>query len=82
MKVLLGRARRLPVLHVSLLVSGSLAVALQASSPQQKPPPPIFRSAVDIAVIDVTVVDDAGVPVRGLTADEFVVTVAGQKRRI
>ena len=53
-----------------------------ASSDQQKPDQPVFRSAVDVAVIDVTVVDDAGKPVRGLTAADFVVKVTGHPRRI
>jgi VWFA-related protein len=69
---------------VSTLLIGfvCLGVHSDASSDQQKPDQPVFRSAVDVAVIDVTVVDDDGRPVRGLTAADFVVKVAGQPRRI
>ena len=70
------------VLHLALLGIACLEVLPQASSAQQQPPAPVFRSAVDIAIIDVTVVDDDGKPVRGLSADDFIVTVAGQRRRI
>jgi VWFA-related protein len=72
------RAKAIALLTGIACLSGSP----KASSDQQKPDRPVFKSAVDIAVIDVTVVDDDGKPVRGLTADDFVVKVAGQRRRI
>ena len=49
---------------------------------QQQTQRPVFRSGTDIALIDVAVVDDAGVPIRGLTAEDFIVTVDGQRRRV
>jgi len=43
---------------------------------------PSFRSGVEVVSLDVGVVDKQGVPVRGLTPADFVVSVAGQQRRI
>lgn len=70
------------LLHLSLILTACLTARPQAVPTRQQPQPPVFRSAVDVAVVDVTVVDDDGKPVRGLTAGDFVVTVAGQRRRI
>jgi VWFA-related protein len=41
---------------------------------------PVFRGAVDVATLDVTVVDKDGHPIRGLKPDDFVVTLNGQPR--
>lgn len=41
-----------------------------------------FRTSVDVALVDVTVVDSKGQPVEGLTASDFEVTVEGQRRPV
>jgi VWFA-related protein len=43
---------------------------------------PVFRSGVELVVVDVGVVDKQGHPVRGLVPADFVVTVDGQPRRV
>jgi hypothetical protein len=53
--------------------------AQQAAPDQQLP---AFRSGVEVVTVDVGVVDKQGRPMRGLTAADFVVTVAGQQRRV
>jgi len=40
------------------------------------------RSRLDLLRVDVTVVDNAGAPVRDLAASDFLVTVDGQRRRV
>ena len=66
-----------------ILVSAGLAAQ---SAPQQTPPaqqaPPVFKAAVDLVAVDVSVIDGSGRPVRGLDAADFQVTVDGQVRRI
>ena len=60
------------------------------AQPQQTPPQaqvepgqrPTFRSGVELVTIDVGVVDRQGQPMRGLTAGDFTVQVAGQPRRV
>jgi VWFA-related protein len=49
---------------------------------QQPPQPPTFRSGVDIVQVDVSVLDKDRRPVRGLTAADFSVTVAGGRQPI
>src|SRR5687768_2844244 len=55
---------------VSLCVVLLLGVALVA----QDQPPATFRGGTSLRVITVTVTDQAGRPIEGLTADDFVVT--------
>jgi VWFA-related protein len=43
---------------------------------------PIFRTGVDVVAVDVTVVDDDGHPIEGLTPQDFVILVEGKPRRI
>jgi VWFA-related protein len=43
---------------------------------------PSFRSGVEVVTLEVGVVDRQGVPVRGLVAGDFTVTVAGQPRPV
>lgn len=42
----------------------------------------MFRGGVDLVAIDVTIVDKDGRPVKGLTANDFVVTLQGQRRAV
>jgi VWFA-related protein len=58
------------------------AVALAASLHAQQPQTPVFRSGVNLVTLDVTAVDKDGKPIRGLKADDFVVTLEGQPRPV
>ena len=73
---------RSAVLMILLCCGPALSVshlnAQQSSVGQQ----PTFRSGVELVTVDVGVVDRTGQPVRGLKAEDFVVTVAGQRRRV
>ncbi|MFO7693004.1 MAG: VWA domain-containing protein [Vicinamibacterales bacterium] len=66
-----------------IVVFGGLA-ALSAQQPAVPPQqaPPVFKAAVDLVAVDVSVIDGGGRPVRGLDAADFQVTVDGQVRRI
>ena len=56
----------------SRLLVFSLALALTSASPgAQQTPRPVFRSDVNLVVVDVVVRDRAGAVVRGLTAADF-----------
>jgi VWFA-related protein len=55
-----------------------LFVAVQLLAAQQ----PVFRSDVDLATIDVTVVDKDGRPIAGLKPEDFVVTLNRQARPV
>ncbi len=78
-----GAAEPMSFSFLAVIVGSSLAAgiwSLQQSAPQQ--PPPVFRSGVELIALDVTVVDKDGVPVTGLIAKDFVVTLAGQPRPV
>jgi VWFA-related protein len=61
-----------------LLCSAAPSTAQQAI-PEERPP---FRSGVELVTVEASVLDRLGQPVRGLRADDFVVSVAGQARRV
>jgi hypothetical protein len=76
-------------------ISGLTMLSAQQPPPQLQPQPasqpapaqgagqtPTFRSGVELVTIDVGVVDRQGQPMRGLSAGDFTVTVAGQPRRV
>lgn len=63
-------------LAVAAIVS---ALSVQPARAQQ---PPLFRTGVDLLPVDVIVVDDQGRPVRGLTPDDFAVSIDGEARRV
>jgi VWFA-related protein len=68
-----------PVLRPTGVLTTALLAALLS---QQPPQPPTFRSAVDVVRLDVSVLDKARRPVRGLTAADFAVTVDGTPQSI
>jgi hypothetical protein len=45
-------------------------------------PPPAFRTAVDLVIVDVQLVAAQDKPVPGLTTAQFDVSIAGRKRRV
>jgi len=72
-------------IHAALIVLAALAgTAGPSAAPPQDPPqaPPAFRTGVEAVNVDVSVLDDDGQPVPGLTAPDFTVTVAGRPRRV
>jgi VWFA-related protein len=65
----------------------SLAAALALAAPtllaqQPTPAPPVFSSEAELVVVDVVVTDGKGVPVRGLTKDDFVVKEDGVAQEV
>jgi hypothetical protein len=49
---------------------------------QQQPAKPSFQSSVEVTSLDVSVVDDRGKPITGLTPADFVVRIDGNARRV
>ena len=65
------------------LVVLSAIVALAAVVPKAQPPQnPTFRSGADVVRIDVSVLDKDRVPVRGLSAADFIVREEGKPRPV
>ncbi len=92
---LAGRGLAVAALVLSALTMLSAQQPSQAQPAQQPTQPqpqqatqaqtgqtPTFRSGVELVTIDVGVVDWQGQPMRGLTAADFMVGVAGQPRRV
>lgn len=69
---------RRPVLAAALVLWSS---GVWAQTPPQ-PPPPVFRTGVDLIEVDVSVVDNRGRPITDMRGPEFTVTVNGQPRTI
>jgi VWFA-related protein len=69
-------ARRFVALSVA--VAGLAAQTLVA----QQPPLPQFQTSVEVTSLDVTVVDDRGVPVTDLLATDFLVRIDDQLRKV
>jgi VWFA-related protein len=71
--------------RTSLSTAALLWLAAGATSTLQQPhdlSPMPFRAAVEAVTIDVGVIDEDGKPVEDLGARDFIVTVAGQSRRV
>jgi len=68
---------------VCLVVSISLALVAQAPAPQSPQQPPRFTAGVDLMRLELTVLDKrTRKPIMGLTADDFIVKVAGKPQVI
>jgi VWFA-related protein len=66
---------------VGLGVAGVLAASLAAVGLGQQPPA-IFKSGVDLVMVDVSVVARSGVPVNDLAPGDFTVVVDGRPRTV
>lgn len=66
--------RRVAIVLCSICLAGAVLLAQQ--------PPQVFRGAVDLVTLDVTVVDRDGQPITGLTPDDFLVTLNGERRAV
>lgn len=65
------------------LAAALVVVSLQAQQSRQPTPQiPIFRSGIDVVPITVTVTDQKGVPVTGLTQKDFRILEDGKAREI
>ena len=66
------------------MLAGLVLICWAATSRAQQAPPeqPPFRTSIELVTVDATVLDRQGRPLRGLRADDFVVSVAGQPRRV
>jgi VWFA-related protein len=69
--------KKIATLAVVLLLCGASPRAQQI--PEQLPP---FRTGVELVTVDVTVLARDGQPLRGLRAEDFSVSVAGDPRRV
>jgi VWFA-related protein len=69
------------VLGVSaaILLAASVFPTLARQTPQ---PVPRFRTSVNLVLLDVSVLDDKRVPIRGLTADDFTILEDGRPQSI
>jgi len=67
---------------VLCVLCGLCGCFLSLSAQQQPPAKPSFQSSVEVTSLDVTVVDDKGKPVAGLTPADFLVRIDGNPRRV
>ena len=63
----------------SLLAGGGPGLSARQRGADQGP---AFRSGIEVVTVDVGVVDKQGLPLRGLTSSDFVVTVGEKPRRV
>ena len=76
---------RQTVLRLCLPAFASVGLVAQSAQTPATPPqqaPPVFKAAVELVAVDVSVIDGGGRPLRGLDASDFSVTVDGQVRRV
>ncbi len=57
-------------------------IAASTGAQQQAPQPPVFKSGVELVMVDAQVVDKKGNPIPGLAAPAFQVTIDGKKRQV
>src|SRR5690348_446100 len=75
-------------MRTAACVGGCLVVLLagvvraERAQTAQQLQQPVFRGGVDLVTFDVRVVDKDGKPVPGLTANDFTVTLDGQRRPV
>jgi VWFA-related protein len=70
---------RLPILAAGWVLCLS---ALIGARQDQRQAPPVFRAGVELIQLDVSVLDRARRPVRGLAAGDFTVLVDGERRDV
>jgi hypothetical protein len=73
-----GQRRRSDFLVAAVLIASSALLLAQSPASQ----PPVFRSGVDIVVVEAHVVDQNGALARGLTPADFQVTLGGRTRSV
>jgi VWFA-related protein len=76
--------RRLAIV-AGVVLAWSVLASGQQPPPQSPPPqglPPIFKSSADLIRLDVSVLDNTRLPVKGLTAKDFTVLDAGKPQPI
>jgi VWFA-related protein len=67
------------------LIAAALTATLTtvgAAQDTPQAPPPVFRSVADLIQVDVSVLDGKRVPVKGLTAGDFIVLENGRERPV
>jgi VWFA-related protein len=67
---------------VCALTSAVMVAALGVLQSQEAAPPDAFHGRADLVTLDVTVLDGDRRPIRGLTADDFVVLDGGEPRPV
>jgi VWFA-related protein len=75
----------LTLFPLGAIACAAIVAAAQPPAAPQAPAgaqPPVFRSSAELVVVDVSVVDRDGAPVRTLRAEDFTVKVDGQPRRV
>ncbi len=77
---------RSPVLgwvrQAALAFAGALGIAPAVSSGPAQQPAAVFRSGVDLVIVDVSVHDGEGRPIESLGPDDFALKVDGRPRRV
>jgi hypothetical protein len=66
----------------SLLVAITFVASRTVIAQTQPPQEPRFQSSVEVTSLDISVVDDRGKPIEGLTPADFTVRVDGNPRRV
>src|SRR5688572_13201279 len=74
----MGGMEALKPINVGVLLIA--AASLAAQQPPQRPP--AFKSSADVIAVDVQVVSRDGMPITGLTAEQFEVFIDGRRRPV